>query len=62
MRGLTLPAELTAEYVDDVDSYTWRQADIDSTNDRALIEEYMKQADVFRGRNPDIVYDSFVFK
>ncbi|XP_049849336.1 elongation factor 1-gamma-A-like isoform X2 [Schistocerca gregaria] len=62
VRGLTLPAELTAEYVDDVDSYVWRQADINNTEDKALIEEYMKQPDVFKGRSPDVVYDSFVFK
>jgi elongation factor 1-gamma len=47
VRGTERPPELQSEMCEDVDSYTWRKADINNATDKALIEDFLDQEGKF---------------
>lgn len=62
IRGTERPPEFTADMCEDVDSYTWRKADLASADDKALIEDFLDQEGKFGGKIHGEVADVKVFK
>jgi len=62
VRGTDRPPELTSEMCEDCDSYTWRKADVNNPEDKALIEDFLDQEGKFGGKFPSEVADVKVFK